>query len=309
MKKRILAMLLSSFLMLNANACNGMSDAHTSEEGGVPTTSTTGKANAEAQIVAEGSIPCNGNDHTIVVYQINENGEVTLQIDAWNEEHLVVSVSLASDTEIEVFRRIGKAIAVSGEHACLFLKQSEKITVIRLEKGSSSETVTSLDAIEDMVGMAGCFINESTGYFFAFKEVSDYHARGGAKLSSLLITENGGNTWSSIDVQSVPSISLREYIMFAKMVSKDVGLISGSFFAADYDFCERTLLTTDGGHHWVNVSDLPQINELQLAIVTDFAQVDNDYVLTVRYTASEASGEYGYAEYRLIDQSTWVRVS
>ena len=97
--------------------------------------------------------------------------------------------------------------------------------------------------------------------------------------------------------------------MYAKMISEDVGLISGNYAAADYNFCQRTLLTTDGGHNWVNVADLPQINDLQWAIVTDFTQVDDAYVLTVRYTASEATDEYGYAEYKLIDRSTWVRIS
>ena len=82
-----------------------------------------------------------------------------------------------------------------------------------------------------------------------------------------------------------------------------------------YDFCERTLLTTDGGLNWFNVADLPEINDLEYAVITDFTKVDDSYVLTVRYTAVEANlesdsaNEYGYATYQLIDLNTWIRIN
>ena len=72
-------------------------------------------------------------------------------------------------------------------------------------------------------------------------------------------------------------------------------------------YCERTLLTIDGGLNWFNIADLPEINDLAWAVVTDFVKADNSYVLTVRYTAKEGSleygtsDEYGYATYKLTD--------
>lgn len=305
-------MILSALLVINVSACNDISNSNASEEGGVPTATTEKPEQitvADVQVVEEGAIPCNGNHNTRIVYEINQRGEITLHIEDWNEDRLVAAVSLSSDTEIEIFERIEKAIAINNEHACLFLQQSGKISVIKFEKGFPSETVTSLDVSETVIGIEANFINENIGYLFIFKEVSEGHSRGGAKLSSFFITEDGGNTWNLIDIQNVPSIDLREDIIFAKMISEDVGLISGNFFASDYNFCERTLLTTDGGLNWVNVENLPQINDLHWAIVTDFTRVDDTYVLTVRYTASEANREYGYAEYKLIDLNTWIRIS
>ena len=314
MKKRVLLIIFVALLVISISACNDISNSNVEKEGGVPTTETTEKTeqttNAEGQVVAEGSISCNGNDNTQITYKINQRGEVTLYVEDWNEDHLISAVSLSSNTEIEMFRYIEKAIAINNKHAYLFLQESDrKINVVKFEKGSTAETVTSIEMSENVIEIKGNFINENIGYLFAFKEVSEGHANGGAKLSSLFITEDGGNTWNLIDVQNVPSISLREHIIFAKMISEDVGLISGNFFAADYNFCERTLLTTDGGFNWIHVADLPQVNELLWAVVTDFKQVGDSYVMTVRYTASESTGEYGYAEYKLIDLNTWILIS
>lgn len=312
MKKRMFIMILSALLVLNASACDYTFQPKESEPKANAENSGLGtkdgaKTNtgAGAKSVKEGSISCNGNERTLIKYEINQDGEMTLHIEEWNEDH---TVSISSDTEIEVLKSVKEAIAINNELACLFLKQQGEITVIRFEKGCSSKTVTSLDVSEDVVRIEGNFINESVGYLFAFEEVME-HATGGAKLSSLFITEDGGSTWNSIDVQNAPSISLRENIIFSKMVSKDVGLISGDIFAADFDFCDRSLLTTDGGRNWVNVADLPQINELPWAIVTDFAQTDDGYVLTVRYEVSDATDGYGYAEYKLTDLNTWVRIN
>ena len=312
MTKRILTVILSAFLVVTASACNDMSDDKSADGESTFFESKVESdpiIEAEAQIVSTGSIPRNGNDNDRMIYEVNQYGNITLQIEEWNENHLVVEVPLSSDTEIEMFRHVEKAIAINDEHACLFLKQQGKINVVKFEKGSQNKTITSLDVSEDVIEFYGNFTNGNIGYLFVYKEVSDGHARGGAKLSSLFVTEDGGNSWNLIDIQNAPSISLQEHVIFSKMISEDIGLISGIFFAADYDFGDRTLLTTDGGRTWVNVAELPQINELQWAIVTDFTQANGDYILTIRYTASEATGEYGYAEYQLKDLNTWIRVS
>ena len=342
MKKRMLAVILSALLVATASACNHTSDDNNPEKESTPITKDTENSHTEndhipeeestpvtegtenlypetevgsdpstdeeAQSAAKGSIVCNGNYNTKTVYEINQSGELTLHIENWSEDHLVSAVSLSSDTEIEAFVYAEKAIAVHNEHACLFLKENDEIIVVRLEKGSPDETVTRLEVNEDEIGIAANFIDENIGYLFTFQEVSDGPA-GGSKVSGLFITKDGGNTWDLINVQNAASISLREHIIFAKMVSEDVGLISGNYFGADYNFCERTLLTTDGGLNWVNVADLPQINHLQWATVTDFAPVDDYYVMTVRYTISETNGTYSHAKYKLIDMNTWIRIS
>ena len=326
MKTRMLIIILTALLVFTLNACHNTSDDTLPKEDTASATTTetsTVKDVVEStlitdadSIIAEDSIPCNGNDDTKVLCKIKQSGDLTLRIDNWNEEHLVATLPLSSDTEIFVFKRsVKKAIALTSQHACLFLAENNEITVIRFEKGSPAETVTTLAVSDKVINVKANFINETIGYVFIFKEVSEGHARGGAKLSSLFLTEDGGNTWSLIDLQNAPSIALQNHIIYAKMITKEVGLIFGDIAAGVYDFCERTLLTTDSGLNWVNLSDLPGINDLKYAKVTDFTKVDDSYVLTVCYTTVEAglesgtSDEYGYATYQLIDLNTWIRIN
>ena len=295
-------------LVASASGCNHISNNNEGETTTVTQAQTEVGTSAETQIATEGSIALNGNKSTAINYTITQSGEITLHLEDWQEEHVVTSVSL-SDEEISSFRRAFKVVAVGSQNACLFLAEQNKVTAISFEKGSPEEKVTSLDISQDIIGIAGNFTDDNKGYLFAFEEVSDGHAAGGAKISNLYVTEDGGVTWNAISTQYVSSISLREHIIFARMVSQDVGMISGNYFATDYNFCERTLLTIDGGHNWANVADLPQINELAWAIVDDFSLVDGDYILTVRYTASELENTYAYAKYQLVDMTTWVRIS
>lgn len=326
MKKRTLIVILTALLVFALTACHDTSDDTLSQEDTTSATTTeisTVKDAVEStpitdadSTVAEVSIPCNGNANTKVLCNINQSGDLTLHIDDWNEDHLVTALSLPSDTEIFLFERsVKKAIALNQERACLFLAENNEITVIRFEKGSPAETVTALEVGEEVIRIKANFINENIGYVFTFKEIPGEHSRGGAKLSSLFITENGGNTWNLIDLQNAPSIALQEHIIYAKMITEEVGLISGNIAAAVYNFCERTLLTTDGGRNWINVANLPEINDLKFAVITDFTKVDDSYVLTVRYTAVEANletgsaNEYGYATYQLTDLNTWIRIN
>jgi hypothetical protein len=155
---------------------------------------------------------------------------------------------------------------------------------------------------DDLYWICGNFVNETVGYLFTFKEtIEGGHSRGGLKLSNLFKTEDGGRTWTSVDVQNVPITNLREPVVYAKMINEDVGLIYGRFFAADYNFCERVLLTTDGGIHWFYIT-AALIDELAYAEVTDFTLVNGIYTLEIKY-------DYGYASYQSSDLKTWIRIN
>ena len=190
----------------------------------------------------------------------------------------------------------------------MILKQfhEPKITVVSFEKDSQSETVLNLNVDEAVYKFSVNFINENIGYLFAFKEENGYHARGSSKLSNLFKTEDGGNTWNLINVQNVPLLNLRESIIFSKMISEAVGIISGAYGGADCNFCERTLLTTDGGANWVKMMGLPQIDNLSAAHITNFMQDGDSYILTVRQ--KDAGIEYVYT-YQSIDLNTWIRIN
>ena len=319
MKKRILAMLLSALLVANISACNFVSKKEIEEPfENIDTTGlsfeetdekiTESETNADIKPPRKSPDSFNGVwGNSNATYTFNQNDEFYVYIADWDENHLFTSFA---DVDIAAAKYRTAAISVNNERAFLILKQfyEPKITVVSFERGSQSETVVTLDVGEGVYKISGNFINENTGYIFAFKEVPE-GSRGSLKLSNLFKTEDGGQTWDSIKVQNAPSISLRNYIEFAKMVSEDTGLISGGIGPADYDFCERTLLTTDGGLNWINVNipELPQDDDLHWAVVADFAQVDESYILTIRYETPE--GNYDYAKYKLLDTDTWIRIN
>lgn len=318
MKTRIIAMLLSALLVMNISACvyapeNEIDE--TIEDTTFPeSTAEESKISTESGKSADIKPPRKSPDffngvqwNSNATYTFNQNGEFSVYIADWDEVHLVTSLL---DKDINAVKYSKSAVAVNNEHAFLILKQFyvPKITVVSFEKDSSSETVLNLNIDEDVYECSIYFINENIGYLFTFKEVSEGHAVGGSKLSNLFKTEDGGKTWDSINVQNAPSISLRNHFNFAKMISENVGLISGGIGPADYDFCERTLLTTDGGLNWVhvNIPELPQDDDLPWAVIADFSLVDENYVLTIRCEPLET--EYSYAKYKLIDQNTWIRI-
>ncbi|MBE6628230.1 MAG: hypothetical protein E7629_04815 [Ruminococcaceae bacterium] len=254
--------------------------------------------------IREGSLDCNGKyfSGSEVTYTVDQNNHFTIHIADWKEDHLLTSFSYQ---DIQTSKYSARAIGVNSERAFFLLHKyyENKITVVSFEKGSPNESVVTLDVDDDLYRICGNFVNETVGYLFAFKETMEGgHSRGGSKLSNLFKTEDGGRTWTSVDVQNVPVTDLREPVVYAKMINEDVGLIYGHIFASDYNFCERTLLTTDGGINWFYISDLPLIEDHCLVEVIDFIQ-DKDYILTVRYLNSE--NNYEYLKYVSSNLKSW----
>jgi hypothetical protein len=318
-KKEIVTLLLASALLTaSLTACQKTPDGGDDIDN--TTNTTTIKTEVTPEIKPARKAPTFHNGvwgNSNVTYTFNQNGDFSVHIADWNEDHLVTSLS---DQDINSSKYSATAIGVNNERAFLVLKQFDepKITVVSFERGSQNETVVELDVDETMYEvegyiLSGTFISEKVGYLFVFTEVAGGHSRGSAKLSHFFKTEDGGNTWQSLNVQNIPLLNLRNHIIYAKMISEDVGLISGAIFGADYDFCERTLLTTDGGLNWVhvNIPELPQDDNLPWAEVTNFTQIGESYILTIRYTKSEENFNctYDYAEYKSVDLNTWTRIS
>jgi hypothetical protein len=318
MKKRIFAMLLSALLVANISACNYVPENELTTDMGsdelnlnvedIDQMKEAASQNANTESETWYSIACDGvYRNSNVQYTVNKNGDLCVYIGDWNKKHLVTSLS---DDDIEAFGNTAKSVVLNNDYAFLFLKRydisTSKITVLRFDKTGKSETVTSLTVGDAVYKFGGNFISKNVGYLFAFKEEAGIHAKGDSKLSSLFITEDGGNTWNSISVQSAPSISLSTDIIFSKMISENVGIISGRYWANDYDFCERTLLTTNGGRNWECISTLPKINILSSPEVTDFTKQEESYILTVRHITSENG--YEYAKYKSSDLNVWMHI-
>ena len=314
MKKEIAALLLASTLLTAPlTACQKAPDGGNEIDN---TTNTTTIETEEAELKPARKSPDFYNGvwgNSDVTYTYNQTGELSVYIADWDEDHLVTSLS---DLDVSAVKYSLSAVGANNERAFLVLKQfyEPKIAVVSFERGSQSETVVELDVDETMYEvegyiLSGTFISEKVGYLFVFTEVVGGHSRGSAKLSHLFKTEDGGKTWNSISVQNFPLLDLREHIIFAKMINENVGLISGDIFATDYNFCERTLLTTDGGLNWVhvNIPELPQEDDLHWAEVTDFTSVDGAYILTIQYETPEGTDDY--AKYKLLNTDTWIRIN
>ena len=315
MKKEIAALLLASTLLTAPlTACQKAPDGGNEIDN--TTNTTTIETEEEPEIKPARKAPTFHNGvwgNSNVTYTYNQNGELSVYIADWDEDHLVTSLS---DLDVSAVKYSLSAVGANNERAFLVLKQfyEPKIAVVSFERGSQSETVVELDVDETMYEvegyiLSGTFISEKVGYLFVFTEVVGGHSRGSAKLSHLFKTEDGGKTWNSISVQNFPLLDLREHIIFAKMINENVGLISGDIFATDYNFCERTLLTTDGGLNWVhvNIPELPQEDDLHWAEVTDFTSVDGAYILTIQYETPEGTDDY--AKYKLLNTDTWIRIN
>ena len=315
MKKRIIALLLSALLLASATACNKVPE--TNDESTLEDTNTTestveeteeetteGETNTETKY----TIACNGAyRNSNVKYAITEEGKLILYIGDWNESFIVPNENMYF-----VFETLFASSVVIGENRGAliyndFSRPTKPIKVIQFTKGNQKVTIENLnfetlETSENHYAFKYCsFIDEQTGYLFLFNEVNARY-----ELTKMLKTTNGGKTWIEQPVEVTPSIWWREDIICAKMVDENVGIISGGYWANDYDFCQRTFLTTNGGRNWECISTLPKINILFSPEVIDFTKYEGSYVLTVRHITSENG--YEYAKYQSSDLNIWMHM-
>ena len=154
------------------------------------------------------------------------------------------------------------------------------------------------------------FTDDGTLYFFQF-----YIFGTERRLFYLLESHDGGKTWYPQNLQSAPSISWREQIVCAKMLDEKVGIVSGSLFATDNNFSERTYITTNGGRDWTQVAlpSTPPILKDESTTLSnyldgaayDLTQENGVYYLHVRVWVSE---DYHNLRYSSTDLVNWTHV-
>ena len=155
------------------------------------------------------------------------------------------------------------------------------------------------------------FTDDGTLYFFQF-----YIFGTERRLFYLLESHDGGKTWYPQNLQSAPSMGWREQIVCAKMLDEKVGIISGSLFATDNNFSERTYITTNGGRDWTQVvlpSTPPILKDESTTLSNyldgaayDLTQENGVYYLHVNVPAG--SGNYHYLRYSSTDLVNWTHV-
>ena len=175
MKKRIIATLLSALLLANVTACN---DVPENEVGGTFEKTDTTELNFEetdekitesetnADIKPPRKSPAFHNGvwgNSNATYTFNQNGEFSVYIADWDENHLFTSFA---DVDIAAAKYRTAAISVNNKCAFMILEQfyKPKITVVSFERGSQNETVVEFDidetTYEEGYVFSGNFINE-----------------------------------------------------------------------------------------------------------------------------------------------------
>lgn len=315
MKKNYFAICLSTLLVANIVACRpvhetevtlftGSTYNHKAETNGEQPAKNSEEKHSElmkdCQAACDGILQ--GSD---IRYTITPNNEIILYIEAWSEQHRISSL----DEEAYLFDASKLTGAVNDDYGVLVNGNTPgEINICRFLKGIDEETIIRIpiDASICIYELHCNFVNKQTGYIFAFNESGGFYPSGHLELAVFLKTEDGGITWDSVDIQNTPIINLKEHVVFAKMIDKSVGIISGRYYADDFSFCRRNYLTCDGGVNWVQIPKLPEMDSYSGIQVCDFRKEEHTYLLTVQYMVSEF--ENGFAQYISSDLENWTLI-
>ena len=234
-----------------------------------------------------------GSGKVVCKYEYSKSGSmVYLQIDAWNQT-LVLPFTYEHIVEIKFASLTATIVGDKGFFVYQPDPNETTIKILSFTKGSdeiTEQTITWDEAICQSDIFCN-FINDEIGYIFVIEEGGHSgFAHGYQKISKLYKTQDGGQTWNSLNCDNIPYISLREPLRLAKFVTEDIGIIAGHLFADDFDFHERTYITKDGGLSWSPV-DLSAFADLFAYQVLDIEAYDLQYTNGTYYLYVEDRGE------------------
>ena len=234
-----------------------------------------------------------GSDKVVCKYEYSKSGsKVYLQIDAWNQT-LVLPFTYEHIVEIKFASLTATIVGDKGFFVYQPDPNETTIKILSFTKGSDEITEQTI-AWDEAICQSDIFcnfINDEIGYIFVTEEIdAPGFSRGAEKVSKLYKTQDGGNTWNSLNCDNIPYISLRESLILAKFVTEDIAIIAGHLFADDFNFHERTYITKDGGLSWIPV-DLSAFADLFAYQVLDIEAYDLQYTNGTYYLYVEDRGE------------------
>lgn len=234
-----------------------------------------------------------GSDKVVCKYEYSKNGsKVYLQIDDWDQT-LVLPFTYKYITEIKFAPMAATIIGDKGFFVHHPDNDGTSIEIFSFIKGSdeiTEQTITWDEAMYQRQIFCN-FIDDENGYIFVIEEIdAPGFASGAQKVSKLYKTQDGGNTWNSLNCDNIPYISLRYSLMLAKFVTEDIGIIAGHLGPNDFNFHERTYITKDGGLSWIPV-DLSNFADLFAYQVLDIEAYDLQYTNGTYYLYVEDRGE------------------
>ena len=165
------------------------------------------------------------------------------------------------------------------------------------------------------------FTSEQNGYIMIF-HMQDYSvsAMDDIELAGVLITTDGGKSWSITEYQDPPSVPGRDYINAACFFTDQTGFFTARYYVREC-FETRTYWTMDGGKTWKQMPKLvmPDVfapfgtSGLGYATeISDATWVDGVYTITVRICngySYTVDGDYSiYLQYSSTDLENWTLV-
>ena len=306
MKKRILAILLTVWFVVNISACNYVSNDNikeTTKESSTESINSTKDTQNTIEMDEKSCQSENNKKITLGEYQELVGCRVTTE-SSENLKHLMTK----DETKIKVEQ---EANGSNLFYITIFQDGIEYKTGIAL-----SERIKTPDIYSG-------FTSQQNGYVIIFDmEGYSVSPMDDIELACILRTADGGKTWAKIEYNNFKVSNGREYISAACFFTEEVGFFTARYTDTDH-FGPRTYWTVDGGKTWTCMAKLDMPHFLQpFGFPNDFSSEISDvellngvYTLTVRVChgysiefAEETDCDI-YIQYSSMDLLNWTLVS
>jgi len=342
MKKRLLALILSALLLINAVACNTvhapendgtgeetesfeMSDTNEDTQHATETDTSTDETSADEilrDVPGVGQLKllrsCNISTNASL-WRSDEKREYYIYINEWDAYRPLRELS-----SYHYWSFGDNAIAIDGETATFSMieqdgKWDEPLLITYHFHRSNS--LVELHAVPLNIKASSEYdlflvnmLDTDHGYYFLTSRMDgDMDDRiDGIREWPLFMfeTTDGGKSWNQISTNTF-SPGASDYINILKFVSPQVGIISFRYIEME-DLCDRTYLTLDCGLTWTQLSHLPYPFDLNkprtwYSEIIDFDQNDDRYYLTVEVHGTLEAVEG--SDYAFPSECTEIRFS
>ena len=284
------------------------------------TTATTAEVTTVGQKIMGYPIPSSylsGNyiEKTAEIFSTDVNGESCFYIPEWEKSFPITKLVSIGATTYE------HCSAVFGDTAWYFQYEHEKtgeqkgistiITMLVIDAATGEQTKSEISLpvyIYDNFGEMFCnMIDENKGFLFVFE-----YGNSQISLSCLMKTEDGGESWSAVELGANRYSSYwRDIPIVAHFFDEDNGIIVSR--ALSGGSAGHVMITTDGGRSWETASipyrDYDAVGgSYSYAELADFGFENGNYILTMKISHSDSENRE-YISFRSADLKNWVFVS
>lgn len=284
------------------------------------TTATTTEVTTTEQKIMGSPIPSSylsGNyiEKTAEIFLTDVNGESCFYIPEWEKSFPITKLVSIGATTYE------HCSTVFGDTAWYFQYEHEKtgeqnglstiVTMLEIDATTEEQIKSEISLpvyIYDNFGEMFCnMIDENKGFLFVFE-----YGNSQISLSCLMKTEDGGESWSAVELGANRYSSYwRDIPIVAHFFDEDNGIIVSR--ALSGGSAGHVMITTDGGRSWETASipcrDYDAVGgSYSYAELSDFEFENCEYILTMKICHSDSENRE-YISFRSADLKNWVFVS